>query len=301
MAERMEMKSIPVFYRPEQVAPREAVAVSPSAAKPTEVVASWRQLGLPIDVRSFEPVTVDDFARVHDRDHVKGVLAGRRTNGFGNTSPEVARSLPFTTGSFVAAARHVLAHGGVAASPTSGFHHAGHGDGHGFCTFNGLCVAADTLLRAGAKRIAILDLDAHYGDGTADILEAVPALGAKVEQFTRGMPPYAGGRANVPAFLAHLPGLIEGWKSAGVDVLLYQAGADPHVDDPIGCSFLTTEELFQRDRIVLQTCARVGLPVAWNLAGGYLEDTSLPWPQSIRRVLEIHDNTLRASVEAYVR
>jgi acetoin utilization deacetylase AcuC-like enzyme len=104
----------------------------------------------------------------------------------------------------------------------------------------------------------------------------------------------------VPAFLAYLPRLLEAWKADGVEVVLYQAGADPHVDDPIGCRFLTTEELYQRDRAVFLACARLDLPIAWNLAGGYQEDTTRSWPESIRPVLDIHDNTMRACVEAFI-
>jgi acetoin utilization deacetylase AcuC-like enzyme len=83
-------------------------------------------------------------------------------------------------------------------------------------------------------------------------------------------------------------------------MLLYQAGADPHVDDRVGCRFLTTEELLRRDVAVFEACARLGLPVAWNLAGGYQEDRALPWPSSIQKVLDIHDNTLRACAAAFL-
>jgi hypothetical protein len=55
---------------------------------------------------------------------------------------------------------------------------------------------------------------------------------------------------------------------ADCDVLLYQAGADPHIDDPLG-GWLTDAQLAQRDRLVFETCRELGLPVAWNLAGGY--------------------------------
>ena len=71
----------------------------------------------------------------------------------------------------------------------------------------------------------------------------------------------------------------------GCDVILHQAGADPHIDDPVR-GWLTTAQLFERDRRVLGAAQGVGMPVAWNLAGGY------QWP--LRKVLDIHDNTMRA-------
>jgi acetoin utilization deacetylase AcuC-like enzyme len=73
-------------------------------------------------------------------------------------------------------------------------------------------------------------------------------------------------------------------------VILYQAGADPHVDDPLG-GWLTTEQLAQRDRIVFETARAMQVPIAWNLAGGY--------QRPLRNVLDIHDNTLRACWQVY--
>ena len=90
-------------------------------------------------------------------------------------------------------------------------------------------------------------------------------------------------------FLAMLPRLVRGF--AGCDVLLYQAGADPHVDDPLG-GFLDDEQLARRDAIVFAEARKLGLPVAWNLAGGY--------QTPLRRVLDIHDRTMIECVRAYL-
>ena len=296
----MSLATLPVFFRPEQVTPRDAVGTSPSSAKPEAVMASWRALGLPLEVRSFQPLSREALGRVHDRAYVDAVLDLQAANGFGNRDARVAASLPYTSGSFVAAALHVLEHGGAAVSPTSGFHHAGHADGGGFCTFNGLAAAASEALARGCPKVGILDCDAHYGNGTQDILE-VTGMEDRVLHYTHGSPHYRGGPEGAAGFLAHLPKLLASWKQEGVGLVLYQAGADPHVEDPIGCRFLTTPQLHARDAAVFNACARLGLPVAWNLAGGYQEDRSRPWPASIRKVLDIHDNTLRACAAAFLR
>ena len=68
--------------------------------------------------------------------------------------------------------------------------------------------------------------------------------------------------------------------------MLYQAGADPHVNDPLG-GWLTTEQLRERDARVFEAVARLGVPVVWNLAGGYQRDAN----DGIGPVLEIHRNT----------
>lgn len=295
----MALSSVPVFFRPEQVTPRDAVHTSPSSAKPEAVVASWRTLGIPLDIRSFRPLSREALSRVHSPAYVDAVLDLETENGFGNRDERVAKSLPYTSGSFVAAALHVLEHGGTAASPTSGFHHACHSDGGGFCTFNGLAAAASEALAHGCPKVGILDCDAHYGNGTQDILEET-GMTDRVLHYTHGSPHYRGGPEKAGEFLAHLPKLLAQWKKEGVALVLYQAGADPHVDDPIGCRFLTTPQLHARDTAVFEACAKLGLPIAWNLAGGYQEDRSLPWPASIRKVLDIHDNTLRACAAAFL-
>ena len=98
------------------------------------------------------------------------------TNGFGNRSAKVAASLPFTTGALLTAARLVLETSGVrvACAPVSGFHHAGHARAAGFCTFNGLIVAARHLQTRGiAQRIGILDLDQHHSRRCRDVLRPI--------------------------------------------------------------------------------------------------------------------------------
>ena len=89
-------------------------------------------------------------------------------------------------------------------------------------------------------------------------------------------------------FLGALAGIVRSF--ADCDLLLYQAGADPHVDDPLG-GFLDDEQLARRDAIVFGEARRMGLPVAWNLAGGYQEP--------LAKVLDIHDRTMAACVAAY--
>ena len=86
-----------------------------------------------------------------------------------------------------------------------------------------------------------------------------------------------------------IPGLVTAMEDC--DVILYQAGADPHIDDPLG-GWLTTEQLYERDLLVFQAAAELGIPVAWNLAGGYQTPLS--------KVLRIHDGTMRACAETYL-
>ena len=155
-----------VFYRPEQVA--QTTSFSPSSLKPGLVVQDWlKYSGLDIQLCGFEPVTQRQLALAHDPKFVRAVLSGETANGFGNTDKAVAASLPFTTGSLVAAAEYAIRNHDVVCSPTSGFHHAGYDRAEGFCTFNGLLVTAMVLKEQGlVNRVGIIDCDVHYGNGT---------------------------------------------------------------------------------------------------------------------------------------
>lgn len=291
------MKTIPVMFRPEQNAP--AQGGSPSAEKPRHVVESWLAKGLPVEVAPFVPATRQALEYAHDPAYVEGVLTLKQSNGFGTRSPEVAKALPYTCGSMLAAAREALSNRMVACSPTSGFHHAGYDDGGGFCTFNGLMVTVCTLLQEQAVgKVAIVDLDAHYGNGTAEIIDRLQ-LGANVAHYTRGMTGYKSGDKMVD-LIDVVTRLLEAWHDVGVDLVLFQAGADPHRDDPLG-GYYTSEEMRERDASIFRTCRALGLPVAWNLAGGYQEVQGKTFAERIRPVLDIHDATMEECARVYVR
>lgn len=279
---------LPVFYCDEMVADSESY--SPSAAKPRAVVQSWRDARLPLEVIAPAPATVEELSLAHDHEHVRATLAGEKPNGFGNRSLAVAASLPYTNGAMLSGARHALEHGGAAAAPCSGFHHAWYDEAGAFCTFNGLMVTACALRAEGkATRVGILDCDHHYGDGTDAIIKQIGAE-AWIQHFTTGLDWRRPHQARI--FLRELPALVREMQHC--DVILYQAGADPHVDDPLG-GWMTTDQLRQRDEIVFAAAHEIGVPVVWNLAGGYQRDRE----GGISVVLEIHLNTARACVEVY--
>jgi len=264
-------------------------SASPSARKPRNVVASWKRF--PIEIVEPEPVVVDELARAHDRKFVVDVLECRTNNGFGNRSREVADSLPYTSGAMLAAARRAIETGGAAAAPCSGFHHAGYDRAEGFCTFNGLMVTALALKEEKlVRRVGILDLDMHYGNGTDNIIRKLGI--AWIRHFSAGLNWSRPDQAKT--FLEE--GLAEQLEPMmhDVDIILYQAGADPHISDPYG-GWMTTEELRERDCFVFEMLRDCGVPVAWNLAGGYQveKDGSIP------KVLEIHNNTMRECVLAF--
>lgn len=280
---------IPVFYRLEQSCD-DAVRVSPSAGKPALVIADWTSdssISSCIEVKSFEPASTEALYAAHSRTYVDGVLSCHRSNGFGTKSPKIAASLRYTTGSMIAAAAHVLTNNvaglNVAVSPTSGFHHSAYSDGGGFCTFNGLMATAIHMHSLGlAKKILIVDMDQHYGDGTDDIIQK---LGIDyIDHITANKSYRTAAQALKCCELSSV-------QQQQYDLVLYQAGADIHVNDPLG-GLLTTDQMRQRDRSIFTNCARLRVPLVWNLAGGYQRDEK----GGIEPVLALHRNTMRECI-----
>jgi acetoin utilization deacetylase AcuC-like enzyme len=223
----------------------------------------------------------------HAPAYVDAVLGQRldqaavRRVGLPITLEVVTRSRAANAGT-VLTARLALAHG-LACNTAGGSHHAFAAYGSGFCVFNDVAVAASVLLREGlVERVLVVDLDVHQGDGTAAIFEDEPRV------FTFSMHC----RTNFPlrkqkgdldlaldagledeAYLrllaAHLPGLLEDVRP---DLVFYNAGVDPHADDRLGRLALSERGLERRERFVLETCLKAGVPVAGVIGGGYAED-----------------------------
>lgn len=235
------------------------------------------------------PVTVEQLKLVHDGSYVDNVFAGLTANGFGNTDPRVPEACLWTIGSLLGA-MNLATEQWVrpVCSPSSGFHHAGHADGGGFCTFNGLAVAAQLYLSGNpTHRVGIIDCDVHYGDGTADILKHRPELAKRVVHHTSGK--FFHGDADRMEFFAWLEEAIQDVNDRNCDVVIYQAGADMHIDDPLG-GFLDDNDMASRDRCVFQ---RVNGALAWNLAGGYRTAG-----RSCKPVLDTHMRTFAEALQA---
>ena len=149
-----------------------------------------------------------------------------------------------------------------------------------------MVTAAKLLDEGRAQRIAILDCDVHYGNGTDDI---IARLGLQGRIIHHSMGQHFETREQAGPEGIH----FEAWlanaltQCAAADLVLYQAGADPHLDDPLG-GVLTEGEMFGRDIAVFRAFRRKAL--VWNLAGGYQRDAS----GSIEHVLRLHRNTLVA-------
>ena len=246
------------------------MSFSPSAGKPAQVMESWKRLGIPFSEQSFAPLTADDIALAHAREYVDGVLSCTLMNGYENRNSEIATALPWVAGSMVAAALHSFLTRETSFSPTSGAHHACYASGGDFCTFNFLVIAAIKVHQAGARRIGILDLDYHYGNGTDDIIERLDL--AYVRHYSSGGDQDAKS-AHAERWLKRLPGIVRDF--ADVDLIIYNAGVDSHINDPLGGN-LTTEQMARRDRIVFEVVHEMEGPHLYKpcrgVSGGWGRD-----------------------------
>ncbi|MBM4265869.1 MAG: histone deacetylase [Deltaproteobacteria bacterium] len=263
-----------------------------------------------------EPLTEADLRRVHTSEYIEAVRTGEpralAESQKMSWSPELFPSVRLTGGGCLAAARRAL-EDGVSAALVSGFHHAHADHGEGFCTFNSLVVTADVLHAAGAiRRIAVLDMDLHYGNGTASLAPARPYLfnlSIYGNDYDRNQAfrdvstvrhvdgsnhrsialPNGSGRAEMlEAMERGLPQILA-WGRP--DLILYQAGADPYREDPYSPLELDHDDLRERDRRALAWAKEEGIPIAWVLAGGYTKDTS--------QVVRVHLSTFEAAREVF--
>jgi acetoin utilization deacetylase AcuC-like enzyme len=178
---------------------------------------------------------------------------------------------------------------------SSGLHHARRASGSGYCTINGLVVAAGAALSAGAQRVLILDLDAHCGGGTALSLGELPGceqLDVSVSSFDmyRDIAHAQLVLTDAREYLAVIEReltLLQNPES--FDLVLYNAGMDPH-EGAGGLNGITTETLRQREELVFAWAEAHSTPVAWTLAGGYTMGVT------IQELAELHLLTARAAV-----
>jgi acetoin utilization deacetylase AcuC-like enzyme len=225
--------------------------------------------------------------RAHDPSYVHGVLTSAldrktaRRVGFEMTPAIAARTRASVGGTELAARRALEV--GAAVNLAGGSHHADYQGGAGFCVFNDVAVAALSLLdEARVHRIAVIDLDVHHGDGTALIFADDPRVFTASlhceENWPRSKPP-SDLDLGLPrdtedaAYLAAAQQLArDTMASARPELIFYNAGVDPHIDDRLGLLSLTDNGLKARDRLVANACAAAGVPVVGVLGGGYSKD-----------------------------
>lgn len=249
----------------------------------------------------------DDTAvlRVHGADYLARVRDGtlsdseQRRIGF-PWSPAMAERTRRVSGATMAALASAIEGCGVGVNLAGGTHHAFADHGAGYCVFNDTVIAARHVQALGlARRILVIDLDVHQGNGTAALCQDDPSI------YTFSMH----GARNYPAvkvrgdldielpdgtadddYLQQLDrNLAYAHVRARPDAAIYLAGADPYAKDRLGYLKLSKDGLRRRDQRVFSHCRQHGLAVAVTMAGGYASN--------IHDIVDIHLATIECAAE----
>jgi acetoin utilization deacetylase AcuC-like enzyme len=280
--------SVPIVYHPDYVTPLPAAHRFP--------MAKFRLLH---DLLLTDRVTTIDrvftpqlpptewLELVHDPAYIQAYYTGtldpkaQRRIGL-PWSPELVNRTCIALGGSILTAKLALEYG-LACNTAGGTHHAFANYGSGFCIFNDLAIASRVLQQLDlVKKILIVDLDVHQGDGTAAIFQQDPSVftfsmhcevnfpGTKqTSDLDVPLPEGMEDGEYLKTLSTYLPDLLDRVRP---DLVLYDAGVDPHISDRLGKLALTDTGIFQRDFEVLDTCVSRGYPVACVIGGGYAED-----------------------------
>lgn len=226
-----------------------------------------RALGVLEDVELISPVTAteSELLTVHDPDYLDAVRKASSDGGFHGyglgTDDDPVFAGMYEASALIAGGSRVAANqvwsGAVehAVNIAGGLHHAMRGNASGFCVFNDVVLAINTLLAAGAQRVAYVDVDVHHGDGVqAAFYEDPRVLTVSLHQDPRtlfpgtgfaseiglgaaegtainvALPPGCDDSGWLRAFMAVVPGAV---RAFAPDVLVTQCGCDTHHEDPL--------------------------------------------------------------------
>jgi len=318
---------VKVFYSPDYVGAAYAFETTRKAKWVADSLADSPIAG--IELAEPRPLTAEEVERVHDSEYVQAVRTGEprylaESQGF-SWDPGLWPMVLASNGGAVAAALEALG-GGMAGSLSSGLHHARRASGAGFCTFNGLVLAAHAALVAGAQTVLILDLDAHCGGGTASLIAGEPQIW-QTDVAVNLFDFYGVEGAHVPGngstggsneverinfritgaaadYLDDIEKALEetaqalrsmAGADARFDLCLYNAGMDPHEDCSTGgLGGITRDILAQREDMAFDWCRRNAQATAFVLAGGYIS-----WNLNEEILVDLHRLTLEAAAGVF--
>lgn len=270
------------------------------------------------DLRHAPLADASQVELAHDPEYVRRFVNGTlppemmRRIGFPWSEGLVRRTLA-SVGATLAASEQALTTG-FGGTLAGGTHHAFRNEGSGYCVFNDIAVAIGWLRKEKAPpsrfarsvghtdgevaRIAVVDLDVHQGDGTAQIFENDPDVLTFSMHGGKNFP-FRKQRSRIDVeledgtgdevYLEKLASALPRVEEFGPDFVYYQSGVDPLDSDRLGRLSVTMNGLRERDRMVFEMVRRGGWPLVVTLGGGYSEP--------ILRTAEAHAQTFRMAKE----
>ena len=191
---------------------------------------------------------------------------------------------------------------GIAFNIAGGTHHAFSSHGEAFCLLNDQAIAAQYLLEKElVKKILIIDLDVHQGNGTAEIFQKEDRVftfsmhGKKNYPFKKeqsdldiALEDKTNDKIYIEILREALPKLL---KSVKPDFIFYLSGVDILESDRLGRLGISIKGCEARDQMVLKCCHDENIPVQCSMGGGYSKD--------IKLIIEAHANTYRVAQKIY--
>lgn len=223
-----------------------------------------------------------------------------RRTGFPLTDDLVCREITIANGTVCCT--HYALQFGIAMNIAGGTHHAFTNKGEGFCLLNDIAIASNYLLQSRlARRILVVDLDVHQGNGTAQIFRDDDRVftfsmhGAnnypiikEMSDLDIGLPDHTDDSFYLKTLDVNLRNLLE---KVEPDFIFFQSGVDVLATDKLGRLSLTREGCRQRDKIVLELARLNKIPLVASMGGGYSND--------FRDIIEAHANTYRLAQEIF--
>jgi acetoin utilization deacetylase AcuC-like enzyme len=241
----------------------------------------------------------------HDSEYVRRFLGGSlsaqemRRIGF-PWSEQLVRRTMASVGGTLSATEEAL-RTGWGGTLAGGTHHAFRGEGSGYCVFNDIAVAIQSLRRGErVKRVAVIDLDVHQGDGTAQIFNGEPEV-LTFSMHCETNFPFRKQQSKIDVSLQEGTGDEDYLKQLGAvlprvfefrpEMVFYQSGVDGLYADALGKLQLTHQGLKQRDRAVMMAVRAAAVPLVITLGGGYAKPIEL--------TAEAHANTFRTAAAIF--
>ena len=256
----------------------------------------------------FSPLAVDDqiVKVIHQKEyvdrlkHMKLDISEVRKIGFPISQQLVEREFIIAGGTIEGAVKSLES--GISFNIAGGTHHAHSSHGEAFCMLNDQAISARYLLdHQHAKKVLIIDLDVHQGNGTAEIFKKEERVftfsmhGKKNYPFKKensdwdiALDDDTGDEVYLNLLNDTLPRLFE---RADPDFVFYLSGVDVVDTDRLGRLGLSIEGCKKRDEQVLKFCHKRSLPAQCSMGGGYSKD--------IKLIIEAHANTFRLAQQIY--
>ena len=257
----------------------------------------------PADFHAPSKVSLETLCLAHTPDYVHKFVHLQLSHkealpiGFVQNQQLVDRELTLVQGT-IEAALWALRTAEVGFNIAGGTHHTFSDRGEGFCMLNDQAVAAAYLLaHTAVKKVLIIDLDVHQGNGTAEIFRHDPCVFTfsmhaesnypfVKEQSDRDIALSTGttDAAYLSILTSVLPEIITAHQP---DFVFYQSGVDVLSSDKLGKLSLSVQGCADRDRFVFNLCRQYHLPVQCSMGGGYSPQLS--------PILRAHTNTFMMS------